>query len=376
MYRIETYKGIIKYIPKVQLKQEIERYEGTVENLPNQGYTFTNDGKTAIALKCLPTNRIYYGRKEKQIQICEWIDPITKKIEDKWDDKNFLPMPDDTMPNAIKILSDMFFEGVQIEHLRHFWNADLKYEEMNDGPALKLKRTIGKTGKIVRRLMPTETHDKVIQELATTINIHNEFFLRKKELLNFQILSGLEGAEQGEKLGSCMFGHNTWKNVDLFTFDSPTDVDLSAPPPPNCGPYTILWNGITDKKLTQGFKNIRAFLWPVEIDGNREWYIDRIYPASGDITIKWMEEWAEAMGMAHTTKVHYGIATSQDNKTHKSGVAMIHNLKKKLHFNNPMPWLDTMSRTSKNLKALITSEAIQLVGCGGTNARSTSGSWR
>ena len=48
MYRIETFGNNVVYIKDDQLLQEMERYEGNVDSLPNKGYRFTtgNDGAT------------------------------------------------------------------------------------------------------------------------------------------------------------------------------------------------------------------------------------------------------------------------------------------------------------------------------------------
>ena len=376
MYRVDTYNNKIVYITNEQLQQEIKRFEGETTKLTANGYRFSSGGNIATATKCPTASISFYNRKEKKVNKCTFFDPITLQPEAKWNDKKFMRLHGSTLPPSIKILADIHFEGISSAIINHLWDYEIKYEELNNGPALSYKSTISKTGKVIKRIMPVGTPDNVIQTIAATINKHNTFFKRKKELMDFRLLSGLKGAEESDKLGSCMHGKGLWKNIDSFTHLSPTDVDLSKPPPKDCGPYTILWNNITDKKLSGGCGKLRVFLWPVEINGKREWYLDRVYPSTGAVSQTWLQDWADAVGFRGSEKAHYGIVSLFSDTKHPSKHPLVHHLRKKVVHSKPLPWLDTFARTNKDETALLTPSAADVIPASNLRLRTTSGAWR
>lgn len=350
MYRIETFSGKIKYVSANSFKQDRERFDG--ETLESNGiYTLTKGDKTATATPCIDIERVYWDGEGAVT--CDYKDPVTKTIDPRYAD--MMPLLKGQRPAKVAMLHALYKSGVRLMTLRHLWNVDIKYAEVNGGPALSLGKTVSKTGKVLKKLLPKGTPDKVVQSMATTLNHNNTYFLRHKELMDFEIHDGLSAAEKGDELGSCMHGKDYWENMDEFLFPSQGHPDFSSPPPENCGPYTVLWMNVSDKQLLNGSGNLRLFVWPVTMeDGSREWYVDRVYPANGQHTNKWVAEWAEQHDIKHINTEYYGTSdTGCYTDRALAQPAMSHRLMSPIDTDNSLPWLDTFRNVSSDLLHLM-----------------------
>jgi len=384
MYRFECVgKEGVRYVTRSRLEEDIERSREKIRRgTPNPKGAFSiwvEDGEggerkfraTPLTPKrgagwCVETHLVVeFGWKDEKAGVV-----VNEGGETRTISSSFLPLLHGEVPSAP--VFDLYKQGVTLMQLRHLWKATLSYGTVDGRPALKLRSTTGKTGRMLRKLMPKWITPKSIEELARKVNESNPVAQREKELRDVVVIGGLAGAERGSENGSCMHGKGYWANLDKHLFPSPQSPDFSSPPPENCGPYTILWENVTDRKLLNGARNLRVFVWPVDMEGEgRVWYVDRIYPAHGALTSAWVRDWAHSVGIEHVNTEYFPTSSlGSYNERAEAQPAMSHALKESVSPDDErLPWLDTFRHCS-NL--LLTSPAL----CEeGWNTHETSGRW-
>lgn len=269
--------------------------------------------------------------------------------------------------------------------LRHLYLKEqdvdgLAWSMVGDKPAMKYRKTVKKTGKLLRQLLPKYITDSKVQECARVLDQSNPQVAYQLSLMNPDVYSGLRGAENGRStLGSCMHGHRRWEKLDQFLTQSDETLEsIQRPPTESSGVQTIYWEGVP-REVSQGHGVLRAFLWPVIHNGERKWYLDRVYPASNHAR-QWTQEFCEAMGIPlNNADYHKNVGSGAYAERAAAQPSMIVPLKHMLvPFSDVgLPWLDTFTRLSGDLLSLQTIKYVEEECAGahsGAEALST-GAW-